>query len=121
MPTKLGQGNVFTGGYVKGDGYVNGRGYVQGDGVDTQPHTPPIPWALDLGYHWIRSASGRYTSYWNAFLFYYPYTCVEEIESISFNLTGSKQNRKNTICVMERFEGKRSLGDFGFAAHSHNF
>ena len=40
-------------------------------GVDVGPrggYPTPSPWTWDLGYHGIRSASGRYTSYWYAFL-----------------------------------------------------
>ena len=43
---------------LPGDGYVRGgsSGYVR---------------TWDLGHNRIRSASGQYTSYWNAFLFLY--------------------------------------------------
>ena len=74
-------------------------GYVQGD-----VQVCPGRWVC-LGIHpldilhggtphehgtWDAMRCWRYASYWNAFLFHYPYTCVEEIESNSFNLTGSK-------------------------------
>ena len=42
-------------------GYVWEGGYVLGVGTQA----PPRKW--DLGYNRIRSASGRYASYWNAF------------------------------------------------------
>ena len=74
---KLGEGNNFAG-VCLSTGRVflvpspfRGRGgYVQGvDNYDSEALTPP-PHTWDLGYNGIRSASGWYASYWNAFLFY---------------------------------------------------
>ena len=45
------------------------EGYIQGvsmSSVSISLH----PWKWDLRYHRIQSASGRYASYWNAFLYF---------------------------------------------------
>ena len=73
--TKLGQGNVFTGVCNS----VHRGGLCLSASWDTPPRadtprsrhppradTPPSPREADSG---IRSTSGRYASYWNAFLF----------------------------------------------------
>ena len=52
-----------------GMGPFFGDGYFQE--VDTHPPDMAPEGTWDLGYHRIQSASRRYTSYWNAFLFYY--------------------------------------------------
>ena len=51
---------VWEGEYVRGMSRVCPRTWDLG--VGTHPHP------LDMGYSGIRSASGRYESYWNAFL-----------------------------------------------------
>ena len=65
-------GWVCPGGYVegKGGGLCQGGGYFP-LGVDmfVGVGTHPFPDTWDLGYYRIRSTSGRYASYWNAFLF----------------------------------------------------
>ena len=48
--------------------FWGGRGlYVQREGVGTPIPNPSVTW--HLGCHVIQSTSGRYASYWNAFLF----------------------------------------------------
>ena len=91
---KLGEGNVFTGASLStgggglgisgttsfpGGGYVRGRGGYSPQTWDLKLRRgwlcpggsghPHPPWTWDLGYNGIRFDSGRYASYWNAFLF----------------------------------------------------
>ena len=61
MPTKLREGNVFTGVCLfKGVG-THPQGWICPGGG----YSPPPQY---MGYYGIRSTSGRYASYWNAFL-----------------------------------------------------
>ena len=66
--TKLGQGNIFTGVSLSTGGREGCLpqcmlGYTP-PGADTPPHPPGADFS-------IRSTSGRYASYWNAFLFFF--------------------------------------------------
>ena len=67
-PMKLRQGNIFTSVCHVGGGWVSqvpcpfrGSGYVQDVGGCVRGDHPRT--------YWIRSANGRYASYWNDFLF----------------------------------------------------
>ena len=66
-------GNVFTGVCLS-----TGVGWLG-------THLPPNTW--DLGYYGMRSTSGRYASYWNAFLFYSClYRCASVYEKLIVNV-----------------------------------
>ena len=78
-----------------------------------------------MGYYRIRSTSGQYTSYWNAFLFelkvhlHIPSPSTSPLQLVKFTLTdimGSKPNlsvnRSITIGTMVNFDGD----DYG---HGH--
>ena len=75
---KLQEGNVFSCAYLfmEATSHVSITHYaleltVQGSPAPAQPYPPPasdIRWLLKH----VRSARGRYASYWNTFLSYFP-------------------------------------------------
>ena len=54
-------GRLYPGGGLLGEGFCPGGYAIQGGWADSPP-------PKKIGYYGIRSTSGRYASYWNAFL-----------------------------------------------------